>query len=485
MQASTLGNNFRTIGVRIKSGSSHFVLKASFACFVTDEKAMKEICCLKGASGKRPCSWCRNVIGRTPYFVDDYLIHLSSTEVERFDLHTPETFAGHCHDLVVHITSGGCRTNKEKAFGITFDRHGIIFDDYFLKLIDMPNCCYPDSMHTWLASGGVLQCQLNAFVRKIRDEGWSDEDLDQFASAIQFPKTGCTTISKIFFRDRIVDNDKSHLRGYAGEVLSLMSILHYFAEKVLVPRGLLIDHVDCLRLAKAVVDILVSHAATAVDVLERALVNHFKLLAPLYPQYVEHKFKPHWMLHLPAAVRRFGLLLSCFPGERKGKYTKGVAGFCYNSFSRTVLTYALRRTISKWAEPENFMPNQLLGVKRPIPFDLQVLMPVGVGRILESNVAVSVRTKVGTYGRGDIVQWQPKVGPLQLGRTKSFIEVKFAGCEPMFAGLVYVYDHKDGQQWVVNNDNLALVSVELFSDSCPWVELSGNVIEAPLPFFVT
>jgi len=56
--------NFETVGVRIRTRFGSFVLKATFSCWLADFKAVKEIGSLTGASGSKPCPFCKNVIGR-------------------------------------------------------------------------------------------------------------------------------------------------------------------------------------------------------------------------------------------------------------------------------------------------------------------------------------------------------------------------------------------------------------------------------------
>ena len=66
-------------------------LYASFACFLADEKAHKEINGSKGASGTKPCHQCQNVMGRLP--PDEVpeggpIVHFSCGDVERLVPHT-------------------------------------------------------------------------------------------------------------------------------------------------------------------------------------------------------------------------------------------------------------------------------------------------------------------------------------------------------------------------------------------------------------
>ena len=61
------------------------------------------------------------------------------------------------------------------------------------------------------------------------------------------PKSGSLPVEKgipSLFVDRIVDRDGSHLKGYAGEVLTLVAILFYFRMEVSLPSGRFLE--DCV-----------------------------------------------------------------------------------------------------------------------------------------------------------------------------------------------------------------------------------------------
>ena len=71
-------------------------------CFLGDEKAIKEMWGLKGASGTKPCCWCKNVVGRMHVdLIDPYFVHF--TWGTRFDMHTPESWADILTTLEHHV----------------------------------------------------------------------------------------------------------------------------------------------------------------------------------------------------------------------------------------------------------------------------------------------------------------------------------------------------------------------------------------------
>ena len=235
------GWNMESIGVNLECSRGKFLLRSTFGCLLGDVKGLQECLSLKGASASKPCPFCRNVLGRTEDAYHPYFVHHSSTEVHRFDLLTPSRFDELSENLAAAFSRpGSTRTTRdqmEKAFGLKYDKHAVAFCPAAAKIAKTPDSIFPDSMHNLLASGGILQYELNQLTRRIIRLGYSRQDLDRFAGIIGHPKNGITRLPKGFFAERILEGDGSHLKGYAGEVLTLLAVLSYFCTKVLVPKG--------------------------------------------------------------------------------------------------------------------------------------------------------------------------------------------------------------------------------------------------------
>ena len=117
---------------------------------------------LLGYNACVPCGICRNVLGRCPYFVDPYLVHVDSHEYARFDKHTTASLFEVC-DRVKHIaeTESAARLKaEEKATGIKYDPDGLMWDTHVRGIMNPPLCEGPDWMHTYAASGGVGQYEV-------------------------------------------------------------------------------------------------------------------------------------------------------------------------------------------------------------------------------------------------------------------------------------------------------------------------------------
>ena len=160
-----LGWNMERIGVKLKCSRGDFVLRSTSGCLLADEKGIKECLSLKGASGSKPFCFCRNVVGRADFFRDHrYSAHVASTDVAKFDLHSQSSFDELCTLLASEVRAGSTRgkvDQVERALGIKYDKNAVAFCPAASKVAMIPESVFPDSMHNMLASGGVLQFELN------------------------------------------------------------------------------------------------------------------------------------------------------------------------------------------------------------------------------------------------------------------------------------------------------------------------------------
>ena len=105
--------------------------RIAIGCLLADEKGIKECLSLKWASGSKTCCFCRNVVGGAEFFDDhDYFVHVASTDVAKFDLHTQSSFDELCTLLVSEVSEGSSKArvaDVERSFGIKYDKHAVAF----------------------------------------------------------------------------------------------------------------------------------------------------------------------------------------------------------------------------------------------------------------------------------------------------------------------------------------------------------------------
>jgi len=88
-------------------------VRAEFAAWMSDERALKDVLSTKGATGNKPCCWCRNVVGRTRPRPGSTLVHFDCSDEARFELHSIETFNAMVDDLVSQV---GVLSARDFAF---------------------------------------------------------------------------------------------------------------------------------------------------------------------------------------------------------------------------------------------------------------------------------------------------------------------------------------------------------------------------------
>ena len=104
-------------GVIIKSTRGDFHLRSTFGCLLGDVKGLQECLSLKGASGAKPCPFCRNVLKHPTYFHwHPYWCHVRSPDA-RFDLHTVDSFNELCTDLAAEVAAGTAQPRPRNGSG--------------------------------------------------------------------------------------------------------------------------------------------------------------------------------------------------------------------------------------------------------------------------------------------------------------------------------------------------------------------------------
>ena len=133
----TENNSNLDIGGCILKSVNHFYnLHAKFSCFIADEKAIKEVYSVKGASGSKPCLWCSNVVGRTTEAVPGN-VHVHAADMDLCEQHSPDSYNEMVRRLVELVGRGAPAREiqaLEQIFGLKFEAGSILFEDYTLEI---------------------------------------------------------------------------------------------------------------------------------------------------------------------------------------------------------------------------------------------------------------------------------------------------------------------------------------------------------------
>ncbi len=371
------------------------VIRARFGCFVADERALKAIAQGKGSSGLKPCLRCANILSGDPDRIPatSPLKHYRHGVPEEFDQWTSPRFM-EVRDRVLQ-TWRTCRKHEalevQKILGVSYEEgEGLIWGPAS-NIAQIPVSLYYDSMHSLWASGGVAQYELNQFIVAVVDVGVSWEQLQTWLDLFVFPP-GRQHLKSFKLSDRVVAGPDSHLRGFAGEVLSLVTVFAQFGLMCLQPRGLLLPNVRSLCLLARLRDYFQAGEQSWLDPTQAREVNreHHQLFVQLYPSCVKPKL--HFIWHLFDSHLDFQVRLSSFATERKHKLGKGIGAFAFRNLTKTILTRAMLHELEEITRHRAITAECLLGQERPCK-------PGGWHK------ASSTRTRWGNMRVKELVRW--------------------------------------------------------------------------------
>ncbi len=197
--------NLERLGMRLPCRGVQVLMRFRFGCFLSDEKAERDIVGVKGAAGTRMCLSCMNCVNCLPERITEAsgMTHYSCSDMSRFQPHTVQSFnetLDHVKDA--HATMGvGAFKLEMQCAGIAYNEFGLMYS-HMRDIAQVPTSRYPDWFHNVVASGGVVQYQVNVLALALVSScNLSLKDIDEFE--IVFPKAW-TNITKTFFRDRVV-----------------------------------------------------------------------------------------------------------------------------------------------------------------------------------------------------------------------------------------------------------------------------------------
>lgn len=331
-------------GCVMRSPQGGFLLRASFAGFLCDEKAHKEILQTKGAAGTKPCVSCKNVV----QFLDlppdgsGYLQGVSCVDYRKLDYHTNDDWFVMADKLEQDkpTLSKAAFARLEQAMGLSYNPHGLLWDRHLRTIIRPVDNCIRDWMHT-MVSGGVAGTEMSLLLQALRREGVKYEHVQEYAANFHLPHShGKLDVS--CFSDNRISEDQ--LRSFASEQLCMIPILFCFLVDVVKPMGMLQRHIECFTLLRSIIGILTlgpHEAMHHIGALKTSIVEHGRLFRALYPSHTKPKF--HHALHLHDGMSFIGACLGCFVTERKHRTVKGAGCHIFRHFENTVLADLVNR----------------------------------------------------------------------------------------------------------------------------------------------
>ena len=401
--------NLETLGVRVPCCDQLKHLRIKFGCILADEKAIKEVCCGKGASGKKPCLCCANIFGRedgSAVAADNWAQPYTCGDVAKFDKFTHARFKTMLEEVRSAWLGNGTQSSKkevERLCGVSFNRGLGLLWRRSVDITNMPEGIYYDWMHNLVASGGIAQYEVNQFLLLVLNSRVSLEDLAQFQKTVHYPKS-YNSIRSLDLAARLVNQPGAHIKAFAQEVLSLVPMMIFFAEMVLMPLGVLPEHTLCLRYLNDILHIL-RHgdgAVAFVNTLGNLVRQHHELYMALYPACA--KPKSHYLMHLPEQIQKFGANLSCFAGERMHRTSKKVGWSAFKNSASTIQTRVTMDWLRSTEEASSVaLPRLGASNRRSRKNFLQFFSSHFGGDPSEIVVASDIEVEAGRFHNGDLV----------------------------------------------------------------------------------
>jgi hypothetical protein len=374
-------------GIVVMCGNDAALLTAKFSGFLGDEKALKEILSLKGASGTRPCATCANVV----QFMkpSGCLVGIDCIDSDRFVRVTDSDFYVAADRLKAHRGSNAALSKLEQITGIKYDAAAMIYDEHLRSFV-LPITHYlRDWMHT-LVGHGTAGTEIALAMHALAEQGLRNHAITTYVSVYTLPKNRGKLDIELFSEHKLGGDN---MRAFASEALTMIPLMNAFMQDVAKPLGILPDHIRSFELLTAIVDLLKlgpTAAAERSNDLRRLVQEHHETFLAAYGS-TNVKPKWHHMLHLHEHGSTVGRMLSCFVTERKHKSVKSAATWAFNQYENTVLRTLLYRQVNTLSDDMHFASECLV---KPQSDDFS-------GTVVRRSTVASLRC--GDVHKGDIV----------------------------------------------------------------------------------
>ena len=473
------GLNLQRLGIRLPTdgGPKHF--RFDFGFFISDEKAEKEALGVKGAAGIKICVGCANCVNvdldQMP--ADGWMVHYTCSDMTKFVPQTEESL----RRLVADLGQAKARLGQvkfaevERACGISYDL-AVLLKSHMAPVAKVPTSRYPDWFHNFLASGGIFQYQLNQVLLQLQWMGLQPSAVDDFS--VVFPRAH-TKLKKTFFADRMVKTEWGHLKAFGSEVMTAITKMCFFMDVVAAPMDALPRHTRHLHQARRIVDLLLSGDSIMgrLATLEQLLEEHHKEYMALQPQCAKPKL--HLNRHLPAAMKRHRVNVSCLPPERKHKDAKRKASFLFNRWNDSLLSQETTHMTQVFRHGGIFEKTSLIEPTTGI-HKCRDRIVRGLAEHLPLTRPVKCSTGV-SFGnlrahKGDLLLWRCDASE-HVGRALVFAR----GADGQHGAVVEEF-HGAGQEWDMRNATLSVVPLDLIANLLPYISLGGSMVRVLKPF---
>ncbi|CAE7455171.1 unnamed protein product, partial [Symbiodinium sp. CCMP2592] len=307
------------------------VLCAELAIVVADESALKHMFEFKGASGKVPCMFCRNIVLRryAPTPLTPALELHTCTDSRKFKLHSLNSLTATVNLLASKVDETSRKDFEEMQTHLGFNHspQGVLLCEPLMAMFDPTKGVMFDWAHVFCVAG-LFHLEVNLLLGRLNQERVKQEVIHQALQEYSLPSyhEGKASTIKSIFQPKKGDSDwKSSASEALGVYPILRDIIHRIRETTELSADCL-GAISSFLLLCQCLDLLqlTLHGGVEPAALRTAVQAHLAKYQEVYP---DETFLPkgHMAMHLPGQLSQHGMLISCLTHERRHKELKRYA----------------------------------------------------------------------------------------------------------------------------------------------------------------
>jgi hypothetical protein len=210
----------------------------------------------------------------------------------------------------------------QQLYGLTYHPAALPWDLPLRQHYFPVTSVYWDWMHIYCTSSGIVQYQLNSMCLDIIEQtGVTLERLDSMLSLfVAANRTQMRPLGSNFLSKHVVKAHGSHLKGFAGDTLTVLCFLNFFCLRTLIPKDQLVAKARSVCRAYDIICLLRTGDAAVGRATELATMisEYHAALSNLWGLEIM-KIKSHLQFHLPRCLATVGFGLACWSNERRNR----------------------------------------------------------------------------------------------------------------------------------------------------------------------
>lgn len=352
------------VGILLKTADDSLCLNLKFklGAFLQDGLAHKVLFSIKGDNGTRCCLLCKNVISNNSIELEEARLVSGIYKEADLVLSTDDDFAA---SVLKTVQKKDTLSSKDfqlwqQAVGLNFNPAAMIFDPDLCRVVKPTSQWLHDWMHTFLVKG-IFNTIMHLMMREAEEALGRDfyKIVFDYVKEWQLPKSRSENLSGLFLPKRKKANDEAgSFKCTASEGLSLFSIFTCLLLQVVAPIGACAKAIAVMVALANVLELLQACAVPGITSPERlaAAIEAFLQASIAAGWHDAWHPKFHWVVHLPAQLRKWGILPACWVQERKHKLAKRFGNLQQNTtnYERSILLQLLGQTLADMQQEELF-----------------------------------------------------------------------------------------------------------------------------------